>query len=67
MRAVEAYHVQAMIAAPEGPKGSDVRDHHHRMLSAVREVAVELLARAASADEIERNAAAPADDEEDTL
>lgn len=61
MQALEAYHVAAMVAAPEGPKGSDAREHHHRLLVALRELHGELQGRAAAADEIEKST----DDEDD--
>lgn len=62
MQSLEAFHVTAMVAAPEGPGGSEARDHHHRMLCALREIAGELAARALAADEIE--AALQADEPE---
>jgi len=64
---LEAFHVGAMVAAPEGPTGADVRDHHHRMLHALRELATEFTARAQAAADIEARldvAAEDADDEE---
>lgn len=55
MQALEAYHVAAMVAAPEGPDGQAAREHHHRMLHALRELAGELAARSLAADEIEKS------------
>lgn len=64
---LEAFHVSAMVGAPEGPAGADARDHHHRMLHALRELATEFTARAQAATDIEAQldvAAEDADDEE---
>jgi hypothetical protein len=66
LQGLEALHVAAMVAAPEGPTGGDVREHHHRMLCALRELATEFTARAQAAADIEaRLEAADEADEED--
>ncbi|WP_458098611.1 hypothetical protein [Roseomonas sp. WA12] len=65
MQSLEAYHIQAMLAAPEGPSGVENREHHHRMLCASRELAETLTARALAAAEIEQRLAARESDEED--
>lgn len=67
MRDVEAYHVAAMVAAPEGPAGAEARDHHHRMLCALRELAGEFTARASAAAEIEQAIAQRDADDEDEI
>ena len=54
MRGLEAYHVAAMVSAPEGEDGTKVREHHHRMACALRELAGEIVSRAIAADEIEK-------------
>lgn len=54
-----------MVAAPEGPDGADARDHHHRMLHALRELAGEFAARILAADELEARLANPEDEEEE--
>lgn len=56
MRSLEAYHTQAMVQAPEGPDGAAARDHHHRMLYALRELASDIASRILAADEIEKQA-----------
>lgn len=65
MRGLEAYHVAAMVASPEGPDGTANREHHHRALSALRELAGDLAARASGAGEIEKALAVQPDDEGD--
>jgi hypothetical protein len=65
MQALEAYHVAAMVAAPEGPSGQDARDHHHRMLHALRELAGGFTARALAAAEIETRLAEQGDEEDE--
>lgn len=65
MQSLEALHIAAMVAAPEGPAGQDVRDHHHRMLYALRELAGEIAARALAADEIEKSLNEQADEEDE--
>jgi hypothetical protein len=65
MRDLEAYHIGAMVAAPEGPSGVDARDHHHRMLHALRELAGEIAARALAADEIEKALEVQAEEEDE--
>lgn len=52
-----------MVTTPEGPAGSAQRDHHHRMLHALRELAAEAVYRASRADELE--ALLSADEPED--
>lgn len=64
---LEVYHTSAMLSAPEGSRGVDAREHHHRMLCALREIHGELAARALAADEIERRLAEQADDPEDEI
>lgn len=63
MQSLEAYHVAAMVQAPEGPSGCDVRDHHHRMLHALRELATEFNARALAATEMEERLAAQGEED----
>jgi hypothetical protein len=65
MQSLEAYHVAAMVAAPEGPSGADTRDHHHRMLHALRELAGDLAARSLAAAEIEKSLDDQADEEDE--
>ncbi len=65
MQAVEAYHVSAMVACPEGPRGVDTLSHHHRMLAALRDLASELAARAEAATQAEKSQDEPEDDDED--
>lgn len=54
-----------MVATPEGPSGTEVREHHHRMLYALRELAGDFAARALAADEIERRLAEESDEDDD--
>jgi hypothetical protein len=65
MQALEAYHVAAMVAAPEGPDGRAEREHHHRLLYALRELAGNLAARVLAAAEIETRLAERSDDEDE--
>lgn len=67
MRAQEAFHVTAMLATPEGPTGTETREHHHRMLAALRDLHGELSGRALAAAEIEQRLALEADAEEDEI
>lgn len=62
MQSLEAFHVTAMVAAPEGPIGVDAREHHHRLLCALRELAGDFAMRTLAADELE---ARMGEDEED--
>lgn len=43
-----------MVATPEGPEGAATRDHHHRMLAALRELAGDVLQRASTVADLER-------------
>lgn len=67
MQSLEAYHTAAMLATPEGPAGTETREHHHRLLYALRELAGELAGRALAADEISKSLDLVEDEEEDTL
>jgi len=67
MQSLEAYHIAAMAMTPEGPDGHATREHHHRMLYALRELAGEFAARALAADELEKNRAEDGADDEDDL
>jgi hypothetical protein len=67
MQSLEAYHIAAMCAAPEGPKGTETREHHHRMLHALRELAGEIASRTLAAAEIEKRLAERQDDNEDEI
>lgn len=63
MRAQEAFHIAAMVSAPEGSKGTDAREHSARMLHAYRELHSELEARASAATEIEKLLAEQTDED----
>lgn len=65
MQSLEAFHVAAMIAAPEGPSGADARDHHHRLLYALREIAGDFAMRTLAAGELEARLAERQDEEEE--
>lgn len=67
MRAQEAFHIAAMVSAPEGAKGTDAREHSARMLYAYRELHGELEARALAASEIEKLLAEQDEDPEDEI
>lgn len=55
MNDIANFHTVAMIAALEGPTGTDAREHHHRMLAASREIVDQLrLYEAAGAEAQER-------------
>lgn len=64
LQGLEAFHVAAMVATPEGPEGGPVREHHHRMLAALRELAGDVLQRASTVPELERLLGNDAEDNE---
>lgn len=38
MNDIANFHMSAILATPEGPDGTAVRDHHHRMIRASQEL-----------------------------
>jgi hypothetical protein len=50
---LQAYHTQALVMTPEGPDGTAVREHHHRMIYALHELVADIRSRALNASEIE--------------
>lgn len=42
MNDIANFHTVAMLSAPEGPDGVAVREHHHRMILAARELVDQL-------------------------
>lgn len=56
MNDLSNWHVAAMIASPPGSSGGEVREHHHRMTFALREIEETLKGYRDAAAELLRNA-----------